>query len=72
MFYWLSLFEDNGIIDNDPIEVVDEDEEWMHDGDGKIRLLIEGYKSEIYHHRITDDELRELQDEDLRDTFVED
>ena len=55
----------------DEDEPVDEDEEWDRDEDGFYRLLIAGFKREIGHPNVTNDELRLMQDEALRDREVD-
>ena len=57
------------MIDED--DPVDKDEEWDHDEDGFNRLLIAGFKCKIGHPNVTNDELRLMQDEALRDRWVD-
>jgi hypothetical protein len=61
--------EEYPIMDFD--EPVDEKEEWMHDHDGHVRLLIQGFKMSIDIPDATDDQLEEMQDRRIRGRFVE-
>ena len=68
VFRWIEQLEDDYEIDED--EAVDEEEEWNRDDKGRLRLLITGFKHEIGHPNATNDELRSLQDEALREFNV--